>query len=283
MKITDIVVLGGVAVAGYFILKGGGGADGRPEPIQYISKVPLGLSPAEKPVTREPQSVPMIINLPSESVTFPAPKLPSVTSLLPPIPSEELKTPTVSAVTKTPMVSAVTKTPAATKKEIINYGYSEPSSESWRQFTKEVWGAEPGEFSKSQGGIVASFSEIKRFGMPKDYLRWLKNRIPTKKEISKQKTKLEEAGAGHMVEYFERMGHGGQVTLPSKKEQKVIPEKETETKAKPLFYQSMWSDKTKTTKPAKSTTKKETKEKKPPALPGITWQRSGSGWIPVRS
>jgi len=257
MKIIDVVVLGGVAVAGYMVMKSTGGGGGT-SPIRYITKVPQVLSPVEKPVTKEPQSVPMIINLPSESVTFPAPKLPSVTSLLPPIPSEEPKTPTVTA---------VTKTPAPTKKE-KTVDYTKPSPESWREFTKEVWGAEPGKWSKKTGGTTATYEEVKRFGFPAEYTNWLS-----------QKSEIISKPA-----FYQSMwsGKGGGTSKTTKKEQKVIPEKESETKVKPKFYQSMWSGKTKT-KPAKTTTKKETKEKKPPALPGITWKRSGSGWIPVRS
>ena len=164
MKITDAIVLGGVAVAGYMIMKNTGG--GGTSPVRYITRVPRTISPVEKPVTKEPQSVPMIINLPSESVTFPAPKLPSVTSLLPPIPSEEPKTPTISA---------VTKTPTPTKKE----------------------------------------SKI----------------IPEKESETKVKPKF----------YQSMWGGGGSGSKTTKKEQKVIPEKESETKVKPKFYQSMWS------------------------------------------
>jgi len=270
MKITDIVVLGGVAVAGYMVMKSAGGGGGT-SPIRYITKVPQALSPVEKPVTKEPQSVPMIINLPSESVTFPAPKLPSPTSLLPQIPFKSFEEP------ETPTVSAVTKTPAPTKKE-KTVDYTKPSPESWRKFTKEVWGAEPGQMA-SDRGIVATFSEIQKFGMPQSYLDWLKN--PYSVPGGKKEVTMEDVPPAWnpKATFYEQVS--GTLTT-TKKEQKVIPEKASETKAKPLFYQSMWSGKTKT-KPAKTTTKKETKEKKPPTLPGITWKHSGSGWIPVRS
>ena len=270
MKVENVLVLGGVAVAGYMIMKKAGGGGGS-SPVRYITNIPQALSPVEKPVVKEPDSTPLIINLPSESVTFPAPKLPSVTSLLPPIPSEEPKTPTISA---------VTKTPTPTKKE-KTVDYTKPSPESWRQFTKEVWGAEPGQFSKSQGGVVASFSEIQRFGMPSSYINWLKN--PYSVPGGKKEVTMEDVPPAWnpKATFYEQVS--GALTT-TKKEQKVIPEKETETKAKPLFYQSMWYKKPKSkTKPVKPTTKKEAKEKKPPALPGITWKKSGSGWIPVRS
>jgi len=269
MKIIDIVVLGGVAVAGYMVMKSTGGGGGT-SPVRYITKVPQALSPVEKPTIKEPQSVPMIINLPSESVTFPAPKLPSPTSLLPQIPFKSFEEP------ETPTVSAVTKTPTPTKKK-----YTEPSPESWRAFTKEVWGAEPGQFSKSQGGVVASFSEIQRFGMPSSYINWLKN--PYSVPGGKKEVTMEDVPPtwNPKATFYEQIS-GGLTT--TKKESKVIAEKESETKAKPLFYQSMWYKKPESkTKSVKPTTKKEGKEKKPPALPGITWKKSGSGWIPVRS
>jgi len=254
MKITDAIVLGGVAVAGYMIMKNTGG--GGTSPVRYITRVPRTISPVEKPVTKEPQSVPMIINLPSESVTFPAPKLPSVTSLLPPIPSEEPKTPTISAVTKTP-------TPTKKSESI------KPSPETWAEYTLEKYGLRPGE--SGGGRTILRFEQLPAY--PESYLRWLE---------SKKEKKISETVPptwNPKATFYEQIS-GGLTT--TKKESKVIAEKESETKAKPLFYQSMWSGKTKT-KPAKGITKKETKEKKPPALPGITWKRSGSGWIPVRS
>jgi len=254
MKITDAIVLGGVAVAGYMVMKNTGG--GGTSPVRYITRVPRTISPVEKPVTKEPQSVPMIINLPSESVTFPAPKLPSVTSLLPPIPSEEPKTPTISAVTKTP-------TPTKKSESI------KPSPETWAEYTLEKYGLRPGE--SGGGRTILRFEQLPAY--PESYLRWLE---------SKKEKKISETVPptwNPKATFYEQIS-GGLTT--TKKESKVIAEKESETKAKPLFYQSMWSGKTKT-KPAKGITKKETKEKKPPALPGITWKRSGSGWIPVRS
>jgi len=258
MKITDAIVLGGVAVAGYMVMKNTGG--GGTSPVRYITRVPRTISPVEKPVTKEPQSVPMIINLPSESVTFPAPKLPSVTSLLPPIPSEEPKTPTVTA---------VTKTPAPTKKE-KTVDYTKPSPESWREYCKEVKGSLPGQVNPKTGGTIASFSEIQRFGMPRSYLEWLKYpySVPAaKKEIERKEIIGIFDEPGEMLRAPKSL-----LEKPAKKEtKKEFPS----TPIKPYTYAK--------TKPAKATSKKKTKEKRPPALPGITWKRSGSGWIPVRS
>ena len=267
MKIEDILILGGVAIAGYMVMRNTGG--GGTSPVRYITNVPQALSPVEKPVVKEPDSTPLVINLPSESVTFPAPKLPSPTSLLPQIPFKNFEEP------ETPVVSAVTKESTPAKKK-----YTEPSPESWRAFTKEVWGAEPGQFSKSQGGVVASFSEIQRFGMPSSYINWLKN--PYSVPGGKKEVTMEDIPQAWnpQATFYEQIS-GGLTT--TKKEEKVIPEKASETKLKPLFYQSMWGSKSKTKTTTKTTTKKETKEKRPPALPGITWKKSGTGWIPVRS
>jgi len=194
MKITDAIVLGGVAVAGYMIMKNTGG--GGTSPVRYITRVPRTISPVEKPVTKEPQSVPMIINLPSESVTFPAPKLPSVTSLLPPIPSEEPKTPTVTA---------VTKTPAPTKKESKIIPEKESETKVKPKFYQSLW------------DMIKKQKESKI--------------IPEKESETKVKPKF----------YQSMWGGGGSGSKTTKKEQKVIPEKESETKVKPKFYQSMWS------------------------------------------
>ena len=257
MKIEDILILGGVAIAGYMIMKKAGGGGGG-SPVRYITNIPQALSPVEKPVVKEPDSTPLIINLPSESVTFPAPGLPSVTSLLPPIPSEEPKTPTISA---------VTKTPAPTKKsESIK-----PSPETWAEYTLEKYGLRPGE--SGGGRTILRFEQLPAY--PESYLKWLEG---------KKEKKISETVPSRWnpkATFYEQIS-GGLTT--TKKEQKVIPEKASESKVKPLFYQSMWYKKPESkTKSVKPTTKKESKEKKPPALPGITWKKSGSGWIPVRS
>jgi len=263
MKIEDILILGGVAIAGYMIMRGTGGTGGGTSPVRYITNIPQALSPVEKPVVKEPDSTPMIINLPSESITFPAPKLPSPTSLLPQIPFknfEEPETQVVSAVTKKP-------TPTPTKKsESIK-----PSRETWAEYTLEKYGLRPGE---SRGGeTILRFEQLPAY--PESYLRWLE---------SKKEKKISETVPptwNPKATFYEQIS-GGLTT--TKKEQKVIPEKASESKVKPLFYQSMWYKKPESkTKSVKPTTKKESKEKKPPALPGITWKKSGSGWIPVRS
>ena len=115
--ISNILVLGGVVAAGYLLLQSGG--DGGGGTIQYIRSIPRSISPDVK----EPPPAPTIIQLPSETVNFPAPELPSVTSLLPPMPT--IKT---EPVKKT---QPVTSTPKKEKK------YAEPSPESWAQYTME--------------------------------------------------------------------------------------------------------------------------------------------------
>ena len=252
----DILVLGGVIAAGYLLLQSGNNGGGS---IQYIRNIPRSFSPEIK----EAPPAPTIIQLPSENVTFPSPKLPTVTSLIPTIPHPVSKTP------------QITSTPKKEKK------YTEPSPESWEAFTTEVWGSKPGEVNKKWGvGTVASFEDVSQYGYPRSYLNWLGlNQIPTKKEISEQKKKLEGTP---LAEYFERVGHGGKVTIPAKKEQKA---KESPYWQQALNEPERFSERrvweiAKNIESKKTTTKK-TVEKKPPAMPGVTWIKKGNGWIPA--
>ena len=157
--IGDVLILGGVAAAGYLLLQSGEGGGGGT--VQYIRSIPRAISPEVK----EAPPAPTIIQFPSETVNFPAPKLPSVTSLLPPMPT--IKT---EPVTKTQPVAntpkKIRKTTGVTKTETVNYGVSKT-------------------------GEMATTAELK-----------------------KQKKKLEGTP---MAEYFERVGHGGKVTVSSKK------------------------------------------------------------------
>jgi len=271
----DILVLGGVIAAGYLLLQSGDSGGGS---IQYIRNIPRSFSPEVK----EAPPAPTVIQLPSETVTFPSPKLPTVTSLIPTIPKTQSvsKTPQI---TSTPKKEAkVTTTPTT---ESFTYGeptkkkYTEPSPESWEAFTTEVWGSKPGEINKKWGvGTVASFEDVSQYGYPQSYLNWLGlNQIPTKKEISEQKKKLEGTP---LAEYFERVGHGGKVTIPAKKEQKA---KESPYWQQALNEPERFSERrvweiAKNIESKKTTTKK-TVEKKPPALPGVTWVKKGTGWI----
>ena len=95
----DILILGGVVAAGYLLLQSGDSGGGG---IQYIRNIPRSFSPEVK----EAPPAPTIIQLPSEKVTFPAPKMPTVTSLLPSIPKTQ-------PVTKSPQI---TKTPKKEKR-----------------------------------------------------------------------------------------------------------------------------------------------------------------------
>jgi len=169
--IGDVLILGGVVAAGYLLLQsdGEGGGSG----IQYIRNIPRSISPEVKEVP----PTPTIIQFPSETVNFPAPKLPSVTSLLPTMP-------TTQPVTKTQPVTSTLKkvAKATTTTETFTYG-------------------------ESKSGEMATTTELK-----------------------KQKEKLTGTP---LAEYFERMGHGGKVTIPT------TSKKET-TKKSELNIPSMW-------------------------------------------
>ena len=145
----DIIVLGGVVVAGYLLLQGG---DDGGSGIQYIRNIPRSISPGVK----ETPPAPTIIQFPSETVNFPAPKLPSVTSLLP-------QMPTTQPVTKTQPVAStpkkVAKTTTTTKKKELNV----PSM--WNPQTS---------FYEQIGGITGGKSSIvktssKKTTLPKDW------------------------------------------------------------------------------------------------------------------
>jgi len=167
----DIIVLGGVVIAGYLLLQGGDDGGGS---IQYIRNIPRSFSPDVK----EAPPAPTIIQFPSETVNFPTPKLPSVTSLLPTIPTKTEPVKKTQPVTSTP--KKVAKTTTTT--ETFTYG-------------------------ESKSGEMATTTELK-----------------------KQKKKLEGTP---LEEYFERVGHGGQVTIPT------TSKKET-TKKSELNIPSMW-------------------------------------------
>ena len=168
----DIIVLGGVVIAGYLLLQGGDDGGGS---IQYIRNIPRSFSPDVK----EAPPAPTIIQLPSETVNFPAPELPSVTSLLPTMP-------TTQPVMKSPQVTSTPKKVAKTT--------TTPTTET---FT----------YGESKSGEMATTTELK-----------------------KQKKKLEGTP---LEEYFERVGHGGKVTVPTSSK------KET-TKKQELNLPSMW-------------------------------------------
>jgi len=113
----------------------------------------------------------------------------------------------------------------------------------------------------------------------------------SKKEITEQKKKLEGTP---MPEYFERMGHGGKVTVSSSKKtslpkdwEKGSPYWEQAMKEPEKFSErSVWEVAKKIETQKKSTSKsttKKTTEKKPPSLPGVTWVKKGSGWTATRS
>ena len=170
--IKDILILGGVMVAGYLLLQSGGDGGGG---IQYIRNIPRSFSPEVK----EAPPAPTIIQLPSETVNFPAPKLPSVTSLLPTMP-------TTQPITKTqPVVNTPKKTAKATTTITESFTYG-----------------------KTKTGEMATTGELK-----------------------KQKEKLTGTP---LAEYFERVGHGGEVTIPT------TSKKET-TKKQELNIPSMWN------------------------------------------
>jgi len=269
--ISDIVILGGVVAAGYLLLQSGGGGS----LPQYIQAIPRSFSPEVK----ETPPAPTIIQLPSESVTFPAPKLPSVSSILPPMPK------TISQPTPQLAPTPITST---TKKR-----YTEPSAESWEAFTTEVWGSKPGEMNKKWGvGTVASFEDVKRFGYPKSYLDWLKN--PYSIPGGKKQPTIEDIPQAWnpQATFYEQIGGitGGSSKKTSKKT--TSSDKKTiTTKKKELNIPSMWNPQasfyeqiggiTGGSSSIVRTTPKKTTEKKPPSLPGITWVKKGSGWIPA--
>ncbi len=199
-EIGDIAILGGVIAAGYFIIKSapvGGGTAGRIEPIQYISKVPLGLSPVKKVGTEtEPQSTPLVINLPSESVTFPAPQLPTIQNLLPtPIPT---LTPTT-----TKQVSPATKTPQVTKKETKSLlekvpAKWKPETTFWEQIPKpsDVRKSSskkllPKDWSKGSPYWEQALKEPERFS-ERSVWEIAKEIDKKKKETAKKETKKQE-------------------------------------------------------------------------------------------
>jgi len=170
--IGDVLILGGVVAASYLLLQSGdsGGGSG----IQYIRNIPRSISPEVKEVP----PTPTIIQFPSETVNFPAPKLPSVTSLLPTIP-------TTQPVTKTQPVMSTPKKVAKTTTTTESFTYG-----------------------KTKTGEMATTGELK-----------------------KQKEKLTGTP---LAEYFERVGHGGEVTIPT------TSKKET-TKKQELNIPSMWN------------------------------------------
>lgn len=172
--ISDIIILGGVVAAGYLLLQSGSGGGGSLP--QYIQTIPRSFSPEVK----ETPPAPTIIQLPSENVTFPTPKLPSVSSVLPPMP-KAISQPQPIANTSKKTIKTTTGS-----KEVVNYGVSKT------------------------GGMA------------------------TTTELKKQKKKLESTP---MVEYFERMGHGGKVIVSSKKTTATT----TTTKKKELNIPSMWN------------------------------------------
>jgi len=169
----DILILGGVVAAGYLLLQGGDSGGGS---IQYIRNIPRSFSPDIK----EAPPAPTIIQFPSETVNFPTPKLPSVTSLLPTIPTKTEPVKKTQPVTSTPKKVAKTTTIPTT--ETFTYG-------------------------ESKSGEMATTTELK-----------------------KQKEKLTGTP---LAEYFERVGHGGKVTVPT------TSKKET-TKKQELNLPSMW-------------------------------------------
>jgi len=226
----EILVLGGVVAAGYLLLQSGEGSGGGT--VQYIRNIPRAISPEIK----EAPPTPTIIQLPSETVNFPAPKLPSVTSLLPQIPSTQ-------PVKKTQPVTSTPKKVVKTTTETFTYG-------------------------ETKSGEMATTTELK-----------------------KQKEKLEGTP---LAEYFERVGHGGKVTVSSSKKtslpkdwEKGSPYWEQAMKEPEKFSErSVWevAKKIETQKKSTSTsTTKKTTEKKPPSLPGVTWVKKGSGWTATRS
>jgi len=221
--INNILVLGGVIIAGYLLLQSGG--EGGGGTVQYIRSIPRAISPEVK----EAPPAPIIIQFPSETVNFPAPKLPSVTSLLPPMPT--IKT---EPVTK---AQPVASTPKKERK------YTEPSPESWEKFTTEVWGAKPGEKSK-RGGTVASFEDVKRFGYPKSYLDWLKN--PYSVPGGKKQPTMEDIPQAWnpQASFYEQIGGlsgGSSSSKKSTKKTTTSKKTTTTTKKKELNVPSMWN------------------------------------------
>ena len=259
--ISNILILGGVIAAGYLLLQSGGDGGGS---IQYIRNIPRSFSPEIK----EAPPAPTIIQLPSENVTFPSPKLPTVTSLIPTIPHPVSKTP------------QITSTPKKEKK------YTEPSPESWEAFTTEVWGSKPGEVNKKWGvGTVASFEDVKRFGYPKSYLDWLQN--PYSVPGGKKEPTVEDIPQAWnpKATFYEQVGG---MSSPTKKTTS-IPKKTTTIPKKELNIPSMWNPQATfyeqiggisgSNSSIVKTSSKKTVEKKPPALPGVTWIKKGTGWI----
>jgi len=273
----DILVLGGVMAAGYLLLQSGDSGGGS---IQYIRNIPRSFSPEVK----EAPPAPTIIQFPSETVNFPTPKLASLTSLLPPMPTTKTE-----PVKKT---QPVTSTPKKEKK------YTEPSPESWEAFTTEVWGSKPGEVNKKWGvGTVASFEDVKRFGYPKSYLDWLKN--PYSVPDGKKEPTMEDIPQAWnpQATFYEQVGglSGGSSSKKSTKKTTSISTSKktttTTTKKKELNVPSMWNPQatfyeqiggiTGGNSSIIKTSSKKTVEKKPPALPGVTWVKKGTGWIPA--
>jgi len=166
--------LGGVVAAGYLLLQSGEGSGG--STVQYIRNIPRAISPEIK----EAPPTPTIIQLPSETVNFPAPKLPSVTSLLPQIPSTQ-------PIKKTQPVTSTPKKVAKTTTTTETFTYGETKS-----------------------GEMATTTELK-----------------------KQKEKLEGTP---LAEYFERVGHGGKVTVSSSKKTSLPKDWE---KGSPYWEQAM--------------------------------------------
>ena len=267
--IKDILVLGSVIAAGYLLLQSGDSGGGS---IQYIRNIPRSFSPDVK----EAPPAPTIIQLPSENVTFPSPKLPTVTSLLPPMPkTQPVKT---EPVKKT---QPVTSTPKKEKK------YTEPSPESWEAFTTEVWGSKPGEINKKWGvGTVASFEDVKRFGYPESYLNWLKN--PYSVPGGKKEPTVEDIPQAWnpQATFYEQIGG---ITGGNSSKKTTTATKTTTTSKKELNVPSMWNPQatfyeqiggiTGGKSSIVKTSSKKTVEKKPPSLPGITWIKKGTGWI----
>ena len=201
--IGDVLILGGVAAAGYFIMRSapaGGGTAGRIEPIQYISKVPLGLSPTKKPIgtETEPQSTPIVINLPSESVTFPAPQLPTISSLLPAPQPTQAPQPTVSPVTKTPQVTKKEKKETKSILEEVPAKWK-PETTFWEQIPKPAGVTKssskkkslPKDWSKGSPYWEQALKEPERFS-ERSVWEVAKEIDKKKKETAKKETKKQE-------------------------------------------------------------------------------------------
>ncbi len=257
--IAGMVVIGGIGLLGYYFLRQSGsvvprvgGGSIAPPIVNELRKIGEKKEDTGKGTT--------IIKLPEQSVTFPSLGTSDFSKLL-----EKL------IIKKPGESSKVSK--KETKKEqksTKTIDYTQPSAASWAQFTQEVWGAKPGEWSASQGGIVATFSEIQKFGMPRSYLEWLKYpySVPAaKKEVERKETIGIFGEPGEMLKAPKSL-----LKEPAKKEtKKEFPS----TPIKPYTYAKKST--------SKSTTKKKKKiVDKPPDLPGGHWVRSGNGWTWVR-